>query len=73
MTVAEIDKQQLEAERRLSVALDDYAGEWVGICDHSVVVHAATLGELVERIKAAQIEEVEVLQVPEDPNAACFF
>lgn len=72
MTVAEMNKA-LEAERELGVALDHYAGEWVGICDHSVVVHAATLGELVERIEASEVKEVEVLQVPEDPNAACFF
>jgi hypothetical protein len=72
MTVAEINKA-LEAERELGVALDDYAGEWVGIHNHSVIVHAATLGELVERIEASEIEEVEVIQVPEDPSAACFF
>jgi hypothetical protein len=72
MTVAEINKA-LEAERKLGVVLDDYAGEWVGIHNHSVVLNAATLEELVERIEAAKIQEVEVLQVPEDPNAACFF
>jgi hypothetical protein len=72
MTVAEINKA-LEAERELGLALDDYAGEWVGICDHSVVVSAATLEELVERIEASELKEIEVLRVPEDPNAACFF
>jgi hypothetical protein len=72
MTVAEINKA-LEAERELGVVLDGYAGEWVGIHDHSVVVHAATLGELLEQVEASEFKEVEVLQVPENPGAACFF
>lgn len=72
MTVAEIN-QALEAERELGVALDDYAGQWVGVCDHEVVANAATLGELVEQIEASGKTEVEVIQVPEDTSAACFF
>jgi hypothetical protein len=72
MTVAEINKA-LKAERDLGVALDDYAGEWVGLHNHSVVVHAETLGALVEQIEASKIEEIEVIQVPKDPGAACFF
>ena len=72
MTVAEINKA-LEAERELGLTLDDYAGQWVGVCDHEVVASAATLGELVERIEASGKTEVEVIQVPEDTSAACFF
>jgi hypothetical protein len=72
MTVAEINKA-LEAERELGVSLDQYAGEWVGVCDHEIVANAATLGELVEQLEASGKTEVEVIQVPKDPGAACFF
>lgn len=72
MTVAEINKA-LEAERELGLSLDDYAGQWVGVCDHAVVASAATLGELVEQIEASGKTEVEVVQVPDDTSAACFF
>jgi hypothetical protein len=72
MTVAEINKA-LEAERALGVSLDQYAGEWVGVCDREIVANAATLGELVEQLEASGKTEVEVIQVPKDPAAACFF
>lgn len=72
MTVAEINKA-LEAERELGITLDDYAGQWVGVYDHVVVASAATLGELVEQIEASGKTDVEVIQVPEDTGAACFF
>lgn len=72
MTVAEINKA-LEAERELGVSLDQYAGKWVGVCDHEIVANAATLGELVEQLEASGKTEVEVIQVPKDPGAACFF
>jgi putative hemolysin len=72
MTILEIDKA-LEAERELGLALDDYAGQWIAVCDHNVVASAATLGELVEQIEASGKTEVEVVQVPEDTRAACFF
>lgn len=72
MTVAEIDKA-LEAERELGLSLDQYAGEWVGVCDHEVVAHAATLEELIEQLEASEKTEVEAIQVPTDPGAACFF
>ncbi len=72
MTVAEINKA-LEAERELGVSLGQYAGEWVGVCDHEIVANAATLGELVEQLEASGKTEVEVIQVPQDPGAACFF
>jgi Family of unknown function (DUF5678) len=72
MTVAELSKA-LNDERELGVALDDYAGQWVGICDRQVIAHAATLEELVEQVEASGLEEVEVIQVPKDPAAACFY
>jgi hypothetical protein len=73
MTVAEMNSKALEAERELGLALDDYAGEWVGVCDREVVAFAATLGELVEQLEASGKTEVDVIQVPADPGAACFF
>jgi hypothetical protein len=72
MTVAEINRA-LEAERKLGTALNDYAGQWVGVCDHKVVANAATLGELVEQIEASGKTKVEVINVPSDTSAACFF
>lgn len=72
MTVAEMNKA-LEAERELGQYLDKYAGEWVGVCDHEIVANAATLEELIEQLEASGKTEVEVIQVPTDPGAACFF
>lgn len=72
MTVAELDKA-LDAERELGVALDDYAGQWVAICDREVIANAETLGELVEQVEASGRQEAEVIQVPRDPAAACFY
>ena len=72
MTVAEINRA-LKAERKLGVELDDYAGQWVGVYDHAVVASAASLGELVEQIEASGQTGVEVIQIPEDTSAACFF
>lgn len=72
MTVADLDKT-LNDERELGVALDDYAGQWVGICDRHVIASAETLEELVEQVEASGLEEVEVIQVPKDPAAACFY
>lgn len=72
MTVAEINKA-LEAERKLGLSLDQYAGEWVGVRDHEVVANAATLEQLIEQLEASGKTEVEVIKVPADPGAACFF
>lgn len=72
MTVAEMNKA-IEAERKLGLSLDQYAGQWVGVCDHEVVAHAATLEELSEQLEASGKTEVEVIQVSKDPGAACFF
>ncbi len=72
MTVAEINKA-LKAERELGTILNDYAGKWVGVSEHEVVASAVTLGELVEQIEASGKTDVEVIQVPEDTSAACFF
>jgi Family of unknown function (DUF5678) len=72
MTVAEMNKA-LEAERELGLSLGQYSGEWVGVRDHEIVANAATLEELIERLEAAGETEVEAIQVPADPGAACFF
>jgi hypothetical protein len=72
MTVAELN-QSLEAERALGASLNDYAGLWVGISDQEVIASAATLEALVEQTESQGIEDFEVLFVPENPNAACFY
>lgn len=72
MTVAELNKA-LDEERELGAVLDDYAGQWVAIRDRAVIASAPTLGELVEQVEAEGGQEVEVIQVPKDPAAACFY
>lgn len=72
MTVAELSKA-LNEERELGLALDAYAGQWVAIRDRAVIASAESLGELVEQIEAEGGQEVEVIQVPKDPAAACFY
>lgn len=70
MTVAEI----VQAERELGAQLDEFAGKWVAIRDFKVVLHADSLGELLEQVESEGLEEeATVLQVPEHPGAACFF
>lgn len=68
MTVAE----EVQAERELSKELENYPGQWVAVRGHEVVASADTLGELLEQVESAG-EEVEVLRVPAEKAAACFF
>jgi hypothetical protein len=72
MTVAERNRS-LDAERALGVALEDYAGQWVGVVEHAVMASAPTLEQLVEQIEAQEIQEVDVFRVPEESSSACFF
>jgi hypothetical protein len=70
MTVAEI----VQAEKELGAQLEEFAGQWVATCNFEVVVHADSLGELLEQVEAKGLtEQATVLQVPEHPGAACFF
>lgn len=70
MTVHELD-QAVEAEERLSHALEQYAGQWVAIADHAVIAHAETLEDLLAQVEGQEVERVQ--QVPEHTGIACFF
>lgn len=64
--------RHVDTDDHVGVELMDYAGEWVAVRDHAVFQHAATLDQLFELIQGYE-REVEVLRVPEQPGAACFF
>jgi hypothetical protein len=73
MTVSERN-HALQAERELGVSLDAYAGQWVAVLGHEVVLSAQTLGELLEQISSHEgFEQAEVIQVPLEKAAACFY
>jgi hypothetical protein len=63
----------VRAEEALEQTLDQYAGRWVAVRDHSVVGHAVTLDNLLEQIKGQETEETEVFYVAEDRDTACFY
>lgn len=70
MTVAEI----VQAEKELGARLEGFAGKWVATLDFEVVASANSLEELLERVETEGIaEKATILQVPEQPGAACFF
>ena len=62
--------RQVEAERDLAASLDEHAGQWVAVRDHSVVATAETLAQLLERIDPDSVDGV--FQVAEQ-GTACFF
>lgn len=66
MTVAD----RLRAEVELSGALAEYAGEWVGVRDHQVVIHGRTLHEVLELAEDVEIDAV--FEVPDEVGAAFF-
>ena len=68
MTVAE----QIAAEQVLGHTLEQYGGQWVAIRQHELVASAPSLDKLLVKVQD-QLQEVEVFEVAEDPNAACFF
>jgi hypothetical protein len=67
---AEISRA-LEAEERLALEFDDFAGEWVAIRDHRVVAHAPTLRALLDGITTTKVDRI--LEVPEEAALSCFF
>lgn len=69
MTVAEL----VEAEKKLGDDLMNYAGRWVAVNEQQVVADADTLKALLEQIESQGIEVEAVLEVAQDPGAACFF
>lgn len=68
MSVAEY----VRAEEAFGLELMKYAGEWVAVADRTVIEHADTLDELLERIEG-QEQRVEVFRVPKHPDAVCVF
>jgi Family of unknown function (DUF5678) len=61
-------------DRDLGVSLDSYAGQWVALLNDEIVLSAPTLGELLEQIESQDaFADAEVLQVPREKAAACFF
>jgi hypothetical protein len=71
VTVAELE--QIKAEQALAEQLSEYAGEWVAVCNHTIVAHADTLDQLREQIEQEEIEVEGVFRVPEGDTSACFF
>jgi hypothetical protein len=63
--------EAVEAEERLSEALEKYAGQWVAIRQHVVVEAADSLEALLEKLNDATVDRV--FEVPSDDAAACFF
>ena len=67
MTVAE----QIAAETELNDRLAEYAGRWVALRDHKIAAVADTLKDLHAQIQDST--EIEVVQVADDPDVACFY
>lgn len=63
--------KHLEAERQLSVDLEEYAGCWVAVKDHRVAHKADTLKNLLIEIRGKEVDRI--LQVAEETGSAAFF
>jgi hypothetical protein len=72
MGIAEDGPIDARADEEFAEQLKQYAGRWVAVCDRAVVESAYTLDELLECVEGQQ-QRVEVFQVPEHPDAPCFF
>jgi hypothetical protein len=68
--ISDVLRDQIHAEKELSERLQDFAGEWVAVRNHTVVAHADSLAKL---LKTVDPDEVEVFQVAEEQATACFF
>jgi hypothetical protein len=62
--------QAVEAEKLLSTALEQHAGEWVAVRDHEVVADASTLDELLTLVDVGEVDAV--FQVAEHATASFF-
>lgn len=68
--IAETLRQQIAAEAELAERLREYAGKWVAVRNHEVVVHAPTLEELMEKVHGTgQEASVEVFEVSDGPES----
>jgi Family of unknown function (DUF5678) len=71
LDMADVLRQQVQAEKELSKSLEDYAGEWVAVRDHKVVAHAVSVEALMEQVSG---EAVEIFEVSAGEGAVvCFF
>jgi hypothetical protein len=50
MTVAELERH-IKLERRLSSELEQYAGQWVAVRDHTVIAHAESAKQLDDELR----------------------
>jgi hypothetical protein len=62
---------EVQAQRRLSEALQAYVGKWVAVKGHEVVADAYTLQELLSAITEQDVDGV--FQVVGESGAASFF
>lgn len=60
----------VEAEKRLSTDLEQYAGQWVAVKDQQVVAHASTLDEVLSMVEVGEVDGV--FQVAEHATASFF-
>jgi uncharacterized protein DUF5678 len=68
--MAEVLREQVQAERQLSHELERFVGRWVAVRNHAVVGDAETLDELLEEIEPESVESVfEVVE----QGTACFY
>jgi hypothetical protein len=67
--------REVEAERELSrqvrLRLDEYKGKWVAVSDHEVVASANTLDELLNIIRADDVDAV--LRVTKRTATAAYY
>jgi hypothetical protein len=54
---------QVQAEKRLAGTLNEFAGQWVAVRDHSVADHSDTLRGLLDRIDTKSVDRI--FEVPE--------
>jgi hypothetical protein len=60
--------RHIQAERKLSEQLADFAGRWVAVRDHAVVAYAKTDSGLLKEIEGQRVDRV--FRVPSAPGAA---
>jgi ribulose-5-phosphate 4-epimerase/fuculose-1-phosphate aldolase len=66
-------EREIRAEKKLSSELAQYAGKWVAVRHHAVIVHGATLDEILDQIEEEDAHTTDgIFQVPES-GVACYF
>lgn len=72
MTVLELERE-IAAEEALAEELKKYAGEWVAVRQHDVIVHAASLDQLLEQISEEEASSADAIFQVLEAGAACYF